>query len=110
MENETIREVITGKTEGPPVDLNYQNFELKKYAKQLQRLISNENLLYQQFFDHAGKVSSLQCCLPEHLLKETLYRLHNFPIAVHIRINRTINNFRNRFYFPDFTEYFVADD
>ena len=95
------------KTEGLPVDLNYQNFELKKYAKQLQRLISNENLLYRQFLDHAGKVSSIQYRLPEHLMKETLYSLHILPIAVHIRINRIINKFGNRFYFPDFTECFV---
>ena len=107
MKDETIREVIKWKKEGQPVDLNYQSFELKKYAKQFQRLILKDEILYRQFFDHAGKVANLQYCLPKHLWKETVYRLHNSPIAGHIGIQRTINEFRNRFYFPGFTEYFV---
>ena len=107
IKDETIRETIKWKKEVQLADLKYRSFELKKYSKQFQRLFLQDDILYRQFFDHAGKVCNLLYCLPNHLWRETVYRLHNSPMAGHIGIQRTINEFRNRFYFPGFTEYFV---
>ena len=48
-----------------------------------------------------------QFCVPKHLWKETVYRLHNSQTTGHLGIKATIQEFRNRFYYPGFTEHFI---
>ena len=105
--DQVIKKVIEWIKKNKVDDLKYASFELKKYGKQFNRLKIQSNILYREFYDHSGKVACLQYCLPKQLWKEVLYRLHNSRTAGHIGILRTIREFRERFYFPGFTEYFI---
>ena len=105
--DEVIKNVVQWKLQNHIFDLQYASFAHKKYKKQFHRLVLIENILYRQFFDHTGKVKYLQYCLPKHLWNEVIYRLHNSPTAGHVGIVRTVEEFRKRFYFPGFVEYFV---
>ena len=87
-------------------DLKYATTSLKKYHKHLNRLILEGNVLYRNFYDDTGKVLHKQFCVPKHLWKETIYRLHNSQTAGHLGIKATIQEFRKRFYYPGFTEQF----
>ena len=60
-----------------------------------------------QFFDDIGKISHSQVCVPKHLRKEVIYRIHNSPTGGHLGIVRTAKEFRKRFYFPGFSEYLI---
>ena len=104
--DEVIKNVVQWKLQNHIDDLQYASFALKKYKKQFERLVLIENILCRQF-DHTGKVKYLQYCLPKHLWKEVIYRLQNSPTAGHVGIVRTVQEFRKRFYFPGFVEYFV---
>ena len=71
-------------------DLKYASTNLKKYHKHLNRLILEGNVLYRNFYDDTGKVLHKQFCVPKHLWKETIYRLHNSQTAGHLGIKATI--------------------
>ena len=68
-----------------------------------------KSILVRQFFDDVGKISRYQICVPKHLRKEVVYRIQNSPTGGHIGIVCTAKDFRQRFYFPGFTE-FLTDD
>ena len=89
-------------------DLKYATTNLKKYQKHLNRLILEGNVLYRNFYDDTGNVLHKQFCVPKHLWKETIYRLHNSQTAGHLGIKATIQEFRKRFYYPGFTEHFIS--
>ena len=89
-------------------DLKYASTNLKKYHKHFNRLILEGNVLYRNFYDDTGKVLHKQFCVPKHLWKETIYRLHNSQTAGHLGIKATIQEFRKRFYYPGFTEHFIS--
>ena len=86
-------------------NLTYENSRKKKYAKQFNRLILENDVLYRNFFDDTGKVKHKQYCLPKHRWKEVVYRLHNSPTGGHLGMTRTSEEFRKRFYLPGFTEF-----
>ena len=88
-------------------DLKYASTNLKKYHKHLNRLILEGNVLYRNFYDDTGKVLHKQFCVPKHLWKETIYRLHNSQTC-HLGPKATIQEFRKRFYYPGFTEHFIS--
>ena len=102
--DENLQLVKKWLTEGFADDLTYASLELKKYYKHLNRLTIDNGVIYRQFFDNTGKISHLQYCLPMHLRREVLYRIHNSKTAGHLGISRTVSEFRRRFYFPGFTE------
>ena len=89
-------------------DLKYATTNLKKYHKHLNRLLLEGNVLYRNFYDDTGKVLHKQFCVPKHLWKETIYRLHNSQTAGHLGIKATIQEFRKRFYYPGFTEHSIS--
>ena len=65
----------------------------------------HKGFLVHQFFNDVGKISQYQKCVPKHLRKEVVYRIHNSPTGGHLGIVRTAKEFRQRFYFPGFTEF-----
>ena len=71
------------------------------------RLHIQKGNLMRQFFDDIGKISHSQVCVPKHLRKEVIYRIHNSPTGGHLVIVRTAKEFRKRFYLPGFSEYLV---
>ena len=98
---------IEWKRKGLNRDLKYASRLLKKYVKQFNHWEIENNTLYRQFFDDTGKRFFKQYCLPKHLWKEVIYRLHNSPTGGHLGTLRTIQEFRKRFYYPGFTEHFI---
>ena len=89
-------------------DLKYVSTNFKKYYKQLNRLILEGNVLYRNIYGDTGKLLQKQFCVPKHLWKETIYRLHNLQTAGHLGIKATSQEFRKRFYYPGFTEHFIS--
>ena len=106
--DEVLKRVVKWKEENNVEDLTYASNELKKYRKQFRRLVLRDSILYRQFFDHTGRVQYHQYCLPKHLWKEVVYRLHNSRLTGHLGIVKTVEEFRKRFYFPNFTEYLIS--
>ena len=102
-----IKKVIAWIETGKNEITEYTNPIEKKYAKHLERLVVEDGILYRNFYEHTGKVSNKQYCVPEQLKKEVVYRLHNSRTAGHLGIVRTAHEFRQRFYFPGFTEFLV---
>jgi hypothetical protein len=101
----TVKDWIEKKITKP--DVTYKHFELRKYAKQLPRLTIVDGILYRKFFDDTGQNYTKQLCVPVHLRQELLYRLHNSPQKGHIGITKMAMEFRQKFYFPGFTEHIV---
>ena len=100
-----IRKVMDWIENGCTDDLFYAPFELKKYHKQLIRLHIQKRILMRQFFDDIGKISHSQICVPKHLRKEVICRIHNSPTGRHLGIVRTAKQFRKWFYFPGLSEH-----
>ena len=102
-----LRKVLSWIETGRIEDFRYAKYSLRKYHKQLNRLTVENGILYRNFYDDCGKVAHKQLCLPKHLWKEAVYRIHNSPTGGHLGIVRTAQEFRKRFYFPGFTEHLV---
>ena len=100
-----LRKVMTWIDTGCNDDLTYASLEFRKYYKHLTRLQMQKGILVRQFFDDVGKISHYQICVVKHLKKEVVYRIHNSPTAGNLGIVRTAKEFRQRFYFPGFTEF-----
>ena len=100
-----LQKVMTWIDTGCNEDLTYAPLELRKYYKHLTRLKMQKGILVRQFFTDVGKISHYQICVPKHLRKEVVHRIHNSPTGGHLRIVRTAKEFRQRFYFPGFTEF-----
>ena len=100
-----LRKVMISSDTGCNDDLTYASLELRKYYKHLTCLQIQKGILVRQSFDGVGKVSHYQLSLPKHLRKEVVYRIHNSPTGGHIGIVRRAKEIRQRFYFPDFTEF-----
>ena len=99
-----LRKVRKWLEENLEIDTTYETHDIKKYAKHRSRLVLENGIIYRKLFNDVGVVSHLQYCVPKHLRSEILYRLHNSPTSGHLGINKTVYEFRKRFYFPSFTE------
>ena len=99
-----IKRVLLWFERGSPTTGQYQSSDLKKYLKQFPRLSITEGVLHRKFYNHTGNQFIKQYCVPLHLQKEILYRIHNSVWSGHKGVSLTIAEFRKRFYFPNFTE------
>ena len=96
------------KTDGNIPDNNiYSTGDEQKYIKQLPRLIIDNGILKRNYYNHDGTTLYDQLCVPKHMLKEILYRIHNSPTGGHLGITRTIGEFRKRFYCPNYIKKIV---
>ena len=84
-----IEEVKTGKRNEQIPNLTYENNRRKKYAKQFNRLIIEEDVLYRNFYDDTIQVKFKQYCLLKHLWNEVVYRLHNSRTGGYLGMTRT---------------------
>ena len=105
--DETIQEVLLWKSRGHVDASPNLPIALRKYRKQFDRLVVEDNILYRLFYD-CGKIKHKQYCVPKSLWREVVYRLHHSRTAGHLGIVKTIEEFRKRFYFPNFTEFLVS--
>ena len=103
--DDVLKEVFKWVNTKTTPDLTYASYELQKYAKQLPRLYIENNVIYRTFFDDTGKPKYRQYCVPKSLRSEVIYRIHNSRTAGHQGIVKTLEEFRQRFYFPGFSEY-----
>ena len=106
--DEVISEVISWLARGSPDQSPNLPFALRKYKKQFNRLILEHDVLYRLFYDDCGKVQNKQFCVPKHLWRDVVFRLHNSKTAGHFGIGKTVAEFRKRFYFPNFTEFLLS--
>ena len=106
--DEVITEVFTWLQNGKPDESLHLPIALRKYRKQFNRLEVRDDILYRLFYDDCGNVQYRQFCVPKHLWREVVFRLHNSKTAGHFGIAKTIAEFRKRFYFPNFTEFLLS--
>ena len=106
--DEVIREVVLWKNRGNHDESPNIPLALRKYPKQFNRLVVENDILYRSFYDDCGKVKYKQFCVPKTLWREVVFRLHNSKTAGHLGIAKTVEDFRKRFYFPNFTEFFIS--
>ena len=102
--DEVIQKVIGWRRLNYVPTLAFYTDEEEKYIKQFPRLMIDKGVLCREFYDDTGKVSAYQAVVPKHLRTELLYRLHNTKLKGHHGLMKTITEFRERFYFPGFTE------
>ena len=81
--DEVIREVVSWKNRGDPDELPNLPLALRKYRKQFNRLLVENDILYRLFYDDCGKVKYKQFCAPKTLWREVVFRLHNSKTAGH---------------------------
>ena len=86
----------------------YGSYDLQKYHKQLGRLILDGNILCRKFYDHSGKNFIKQIVIPKQLRTELIYRIHNSKLKGHLGIQKTIHEFRRKFFFPGYTEFLIT--
>ena len=103
-----IRKVMRWVNLNQAPDVQYTTPEENKFVKQLPRLTIRDGVLYRKFFDDTGRIQRYQTVVPKQLRQELLYRIHNTELMGHKGISKTIQEFRQKFYFPGFTE-FLAD-
>ena len=84
--DETIREVFSWLQNGRPDGSPHLPIALRKYRKQFNRLVAEDDILYRLFYDDCGNVQYRQFCVPKHLWREVVYRLHNSTTAGHFGI------------------------
>ena len=106
--DEVIREVVSWKNRGNPDESPNLSLALRKYRKQFNRLVVENDILYRLFYDDCGKVKYKQFCVPKTLWREVVFRLHNSKTAGHFGIAKTVEEFRKTFYFPNFTDFFIS--
>ena len=100
----TIQKVIAWRRLNYVPRLAFYTAEEDKYIKQFPRLKLINGVLCREFYDDAGKISHYQDVVPQHLRDELLYRLHNTKLKGHHGLMKTVAEFRQRFYYPGFTE------
>ena len=106
--DEVTREVVSWKNWGNPDESPNLPLALRKYRKQFNRLVVENDILYRLFYDDCGKVKYKQFCVPKTLWRKVVFRLHNSKTAGHFGIVKTVEEFRKRFYFPNLTEFFIS--
>ena len=79
--HEVIREVISWKNRGKPDESANLPKALRKYRKQFNRLVVENDILYRLFYDDWGKLKYKQFCVPKTLWCEVVSRLHNSKTA-----------------------------
>ena len=106
--DEVIREIFFWKNRGNSNESRKLPLASRKYGKQFNRLIVEKDNLYRLFYDDCGKVKYKQFCVSKTLWREVVFRLHNSKTAGHFGIAKTVEELQKRFYFPNFTDFFIS--
>ena len=108
--DEIIRELLSWKNRGNPDELQNLPLALRMNRKQFNRLVVENDILYRLLYDDCGKVKYKQFWVPNSLWREVVFHLHNSKTVGHFGIAKTVEEFRKRFYFPSFTEFFISSN
>ena len=106
--DEVVIEIFTWLQNGKRDESPHLPIALRKYRKQFNRLIVEDDFLYRLFYDDCGNIQYRKFWVPKHFWREVVFRLHNSKTAGHLGIPKTIAEFRKRFYFPNFTEFLLS--
>ena len=68
---------------------------------QFGRLTLENYLLYRRYESEDGKSVTLQLCLPRDLVPDVLKLLHDLPTSGHLRVNKTAERVKARYYWKD---------
>ena len=60
------------------------------------------------FYDDCGKVKYKQFCVPKTLWREVVFRFHNSKTSGHFGFAKTIEEFQEMFFLPNFTDFFIS--
>ena len=99
--DENVAKIKHSMKTSAELKLEPRNTRLRKFLKQLPRPALKKNVLYRKFFEHNGDYY-LQVVVPEHLEQELMCRKHDQ--LQHAGMQKCIQEFRKRFYFPDIYE------
>ena len=87
------------------IDTSYLNAELQSYHRQLKTMfVGADGVLYRKFFQHNGRQFLKQIVIPKHLRQELLHRLHHATTQAHPGIRAVQQEFRLKFYYPNYQE------
>ena len=95
--DEIIREVISWKNRGHPDESSSLPIAPRKYRKQFNHLVVENDILYRFFYDVCAKVKCKQFCVPKTLCRKVVFRLHKSKTAGHFGIAKTVEDFRKKF-------------
>ena len=90
------------------LERTYSTFDLNKYHKHLSRITLEHGILYRKFFDHTGQNYHKTLVVPKHLRTELLYLIDNSKMKGYLVIQKTVREFRRKYYFPRFIELLVV--
>ena len=108
MKDQDIQKALNWlKKKEPPIS-KYGSYDLQKYHKQLSRLIPDGNILCRKFYDHSGKNFIKQIVIPKQPRTELIYLIYLSKLKGHLGIQKTIHEFRRKFYFPGYTEFLIT--
>ena len=105
--DQNIQKALNWLKKEPPISM-YGSFDLQKCHKKLSRLILDGNKLCRKFYDHSGRNFIKQIVIPKQLQTELIYRIHNSKLKGHLGIQKTIPEFRRKFYFPGYKEFLIT--
>ena len=86
--------------------LSHPNFAsqfLKRSMNNRNRLQVLSNVLYRQYFDHAGKPTSKQIEVPDTMIDDKIRTLHWNPMQVNAGASKILKVLRSRYYALDLT-------
>ena len=87
------------------IDTPYLNAELQSYHRQLKTMfVGADGVLYRKFFHHNGRQFLKQMVIPKYLRQELLHRLHHATTQAHPGIRAVQQEFRLKFYYPNYQE------
>ena len=79
--------------------------KILSYWSQWGRLFLKDGLVFRRWENEVtGQEIYQQICLPESLVPQVLYALHDSPSAGHLGVSKTLEKVRRRFYWHDMRE------
>ena len=106
--DEIIREIVSRKNWGHPDESPNLPLALRKNREQINHLVVENDNLFRLFYDESGEMKCKQFCVSKTLCCEDIFRLHNSKTVGHFCIAQTVEEFRQRFYFPKFTDFLLS--
>ena len=106
--DDVIREVVLWRYRGNLDEFPNLPTALRKCRKLCNRLVVDNDNFYRLFYDDSGKVKYKQCCIIKKPCREVVVHLHNSNTAGHFGCAKTGEEFRQRSYFPNFSEFFIS--
>lgn len=89
-----------GESSNRPLEPDVQEADrsVKRLLLQWERLVRRDGVLYRKWISVDGHSTRLKLVTPRSLVPEILQQLHSSPVGGHLRILKTTEKIRERFY------------